>query len=101
MKELFIACCFSLSLMASHHNTDVFREILRQREITKHVLQDRLIAIDRQLIRLYPDLQKSDCPSELFFANAILINDKDVISNALNDLISNGIPTTPVENNHK
>ena len=82
-------------LFSSHHNEDVLREILRQREITQHVLRERLVKIDKQLIKLYDDIQKDDCPGELFFANAILVNDKDIISSALNELISNGIPATP------
>ncbi len=97
MKHLvMIVGAIAIPLLGSHHSADVFREVLRQREITRHTLQDRLVVIDRQLTRLYPDLQKEDCEKELFLANIILLSDKEVIENALNDLIGNGHPLTPV-----
>lgn len=62
--KLLLLLVFS-PLVASH-NTDFDRnaiiEIEREREVTKHILTERLHVIDRQLEYLRVRLRVTDCP---------------------------------------
>lgn len=62
--KLLLLLVFS-PLVASH-NTDFDRnaiiEIEREREVTKHILTERLHVIDRQLDYLRVRLKVTDCP---------------------------------------
>ena len=82
----------AIPLLGSHHTQDVMREFLQKREATRSLLVERLVVIERQINRIAADISHDDCPGELILVNTVLHNDKEVLSQALNDLCLNGMP---------
>lgn len=96
MKFLFIFVgCMAIPLLGSHHQQDVMREFLRKRELTRLMLVERLTDIERQINRIQADVTQSDCSAQLLLVNTVLHNDREVLSQALNDLTLNGVPISP------
>ncbi len=84
-----------IPLFGSHHVENVTRDLLRKREITRTVIIERLMDIERQINRIQSDITYQDCPHEILIVHTILINDREILSQALNDLSLNGMPLTP------
>lgn len=82
----------TIVLMGSYRQEDIMREFLQKRETTRSLLVERLVVIERQINRISIDISRDDCPGELILVNTVLHNDKEVLSQALNDLCLNGMP---------